>query len=62
MSLDDIINPAQISSLTALALAPGVLKTTMPFPVSSEVGILFVPAPARATATTVEGNSSVVSL
>ena len=36
MSLDDIINPAQISSLTALALAPGVLKTTMPLLVSSD--------------------------
>ena len=40
------------SSFTAFAFAPGVLKTTTPFSVSSGIGILFVPAPARATAFT----------
>ncbi len=37
-----------VSSATPLALAPGVLKTTMPFPVQSSMGMLLVPAPARA--------------
>jgi len=49
--------PASTSSFTALALAPGVLKTTMPFLAISATGMLFVPAPARATATTDEGTS-----
>ena len=40
------------SSFTAFALAPGVLNTTTPFSVSSGIGILLVPAPARATAFT----------
>ena len=38
------------SSLTAFAFAPGVLNTTTPFSASSLQGMLFVPAPARATA------------
>ena len=38
------------SSLTAFAFAPGVLNTTMPFSVQAGMGMLFVPAPARATA------------
>ena len=38
--------PQTTNSLTALALAPGVLKTTIPFSVASFTGILFVPAPA----------------
>jgi hypothetical protein len=33
------------SSLTALALAPGVLNTGMPLAVISATGMLFVPAP-----------------
>ena len=45
------------SSFTAFAFAPGVLKTTTPFSVIAGIGILFVPAPARATALTVAGNS-----
>ena len=38
------------SSLTALAFAPGVLKTTIPFSVHLSMGMLLTPAPARATA------------
>ena len=38
--------PQTTSSLTAFALAPGVLKTTIPLFVASSTGILFVPAPA----------------
>ena len=49
--------PASTSSFTALALAPGVLKTTMPFLAYSSTGMLLVPAPARATATTDGGTS-----
>ena len=33
--------PARTSSLTAFALAPGVLKTTTPFSVHASTGILF---------------------
>jgi len=40
--------PHITSSFTAFAFAPGVLKTTIPFLVASSIGILFVPAPARA--------------
>ena len=40
--------PQITSSFTALAFAPGVLKTTIPFFVASSIGMLFVPAPARA--------------
>ena len=39
------------SSLTALALAPGVLKTTTPSLAHSSRGMLLTPAPARAMAT-----------
>ena len=42
--------PAITSSFTPLAFAPGVLKTTMPFLAYSAWGMLFTPAPARATA------------
>ena len=38
------------SSFTPFALAPGVLNTTMPFFAYSAWGMLFTPAPARATA------------
>ena len=38
------------SSLTPLALAPGVLKTTMPSLVHLSRGMLLTPAPARAMA------------
>jgi stage IV sporulation protein A len=43
------------SSATALALAPGVLKTTTPCFAYSSKGILFTPAPALATARTLLG-------
>lgn len=33
------------ASFTALAFAPGVLKTTIPCALASSIGILFVPAP-----------------
>ena len=38
------------SSLTALALAPGVLNTAMPCSEHLSIGILLTPAPARAIA------------
>ena len=41
---------ASTSSFTALALAPGVLNTTMPFSRHLSTGMLFTPAPARAMA------------
>jgi hypothetical protein len=49
---------ATTSSFTALALAPGALKTGTPRRVSSSTGMLFTPAPARATAFTVAGMSA----
>ena len=53
MRLREAMNrPARTSSLTALALAPGVLNTGTPRSVSASTGMLFVPAPARATART----------
>ena len=48
--------PASTSSLTAFALAPGALNTGMPRLLSFATGMLLVPAPARATATTLVGN------
>jgi hypothetical protein len=47
--------PASTSSLTALALAPGALNTGTPRRLSSATGMLLVPAPARATASTDAG-------
>ncbi len=44
--------PATTSSLTALALAPGVLNTTIPRSVHAATGILLTPAPALPTAKT----------
>src|SRR5688500_19143092 len=44
--------PAMTSSLTAFAFAPGALKTGIPRLESRATGMLFVPAPARATAFT----------
>ena len=46
------------SSATALALAPGVLKTTMPAAVHLSMGILLVPAPARAMASRLSGRGT----
>ena len=43
------------SSFTALALAPGVLNTTMPASEQRSMGMLLVPAPARATARRASG-------
>ena len=45
------------SSFTALALAPGVLNTTMPASEQRSTGILFTPAPARAMAQRLAGKS-----
>ena len=42
----DNIKPARTNSFTAFALAPGVLKTTIPLSVHKSTGILFTPAPA----------------
>ena len=53
--------PQSTSSFTALALAPGVLKTTTPRSVQSVTGTLLVPAPARAIARA-SPTSSIVSL
>ena len=41
---------AMTSSFTALAFAPGVLNTTMPFSEQRSMGMLLVPVPARAMA------------
>ena len=38
------------NSLTAFALAPGVLNTQIPFSVHASIGILLTPAPALAIA------------
>ena len=54
--------PARTSSLTALAFAPGVLKTGMPSSEHRATGTLLVPAPHRAMARTVCGISSSWSL
>ena len=49
---------AQItSSFTALALAPGVLNTTIPASEQRSTGMLFTPAPARAMAQRFSGKS-----
>ena len=40
--------PHKTNSLTALAFAPGVLKTTIPAFVASLIGMLLIPAPALA--------------
>jgi hypothetical protein len=50
--------PASTSSFTAFAFAPGVLNTGMPRFASAATGMLFVPAPARATASTDSGKGS----
>ncbi len=50
ISRDASSKPASTSSFTPLALAPGVLNTTIPFSVHLSIGILLTPAPARATA------------
>ena len=43
--------------MTLRALAPGVLKTTMPFSAQEVRGMLLTPAPARATARRFSGNA-----
>ena len=50
------------SSLTAFAFAPGVLKTGTPILLSFGTGMLFVPAPARPTASSESGQLHVVHL
>ena len=58
MILREVRNRAQrTSSLTALALAPGVLKTTMPSSAQRSTGTLLVPAPALAMARVFGANS-----
>ena len=52
-----MIIAANTSSLTALAFAPGVLKTTTPASEHSSTGTLLTPAPARAMAFKLSGNS-----
>ncbi len=49
---------AMTSSLTPLALAPGVLNTTMPRSLHLSMGMLFTPAPARAIPLSEAGSSS----
>ena len=46
---------ASTSSLTALAFAPGALNTGTPRSLIALTGMLLVPAPARAIATTLAG-------
>ena len=63
MRLREAMNrPASTSSLTALALAPGVLNTGMPRWVMASTGMLLVPAPARAIASTESGIGTSCSL
>ena len=50
--------PAITSSFTPLALAPGVLNTTIPFSAHLSRGMLLTPAPALATASRFSGSSS----
>ena len=55
--LDERKRPVSTSSLTALALAPGVLKTTIPASLHLSIGILLTPAPARAIVSVFASNS-----
>ena len=50
-------SPAMVSSLTALALAPGVLKTIIPLSAQASTGMLFTPTPALAMAFTEAGSA-----
>jgi len=54
---DDISKDAITISFTPLALAPGVLNTTMPRSEHLSSGMLLTPAPARAIAFTEAGMS-----
>ncbi len=47
--------PASTSSFTALAFAPGALKTGTPRALIAATGMLLVPAPARPMARTLVG-------
>lgn len=47
-----------MSSLTALALLPGVLKTAVPLAVACLIGTLLIPAPARTITLSDVGNYS----
>src|SRR6185369_1989495 len=49
--------PASTSSFTALAFAPGALNTGTPRAFIALIGMLLVPAPARAIAFTLRGMS-----
>ena len=57
ISRDAMSMPAITSSFTPLALAPGVLNTTIPFWAQESRGILLTPAPARPTASRFSGSS-----
>ena len=57
LACDDISSAAMTSSLTLLALAPGVFITTTPFWEHLSTGMLLTPAPARAMALSDSGNS-----
>ena len=50
-------SPPSTSSFTALALAPGVLNTTMPASLHLSTGILLTPAPARAMPSRLSGSA-----
>ncbi|MBQ7266938.1 MAG: hypothetical protein IJR11_01075, partial [Synergistaceae bacterium] len=54
-AMDATSNPARTSSLTLLAFAPGVLKTTIPCSEHFSIGILLTPAPALAIALSPSG-------
>ena len=49
--------PVMTSSFTALAFAPGAMNTGTPRSLIFSTGTLFVPAPARAMASTLDGIS-----
>ncbi|MNI63548.1 hypothetical protein D3C73_1189270 [compost metagenome] len=57
MSREDKSNPAMTISFTPLALAPGVLNTTIPFSAHFSSGILLTPAPALAIASKLSDSS-----
>ena len=57
ISLEEISIAAITCSLTALALAPGVLNTTTPASAHLSRGILLTPAPALAIASNPAGSS-----
>ena len=55
---EEMSRPVSTSSFTALALAPGVLNTGIPISVHLSMGMLLVPAPARAMASRLLGRAT----